>query len=101
MMKKIGMLIGFLLLFSVPVFAKMSERCLDNITLQKTMNYTFATDTGAKNLTITKNIDCLYGCDNVTNVCSPDPATLNMWFAGGLFALLIIIGAIVRQWRGY
>lgn len=99
-MKKIGIFIGFLLLFSAPVSGAVTV-CLDNITLQKEMNYTFATDTGAKNLTITKNIDCQYGCDNVTNVCSPDPVTLNIYFAGGMFALLLIIGAIVRQWRGY
>ena len=99
-MKKIGVFIAFLLLLAAPVSAAVTV-CLDNITLQKMMNYSFDTDTSNKNLTITKNIDCQYGCDNVTNVCSPDPVTLNLYFAGGMFALLLIIGAIVRQWRGY
>lgn len=99
-MEKIGIIIAFVLLLAAPVFASISDTCLDNITLQRNINYTFETDVNVKNLTITKNEDCQYGCDNVTNTCAPDPVSMNLWFGGGMLALLFIIGLIIRQWRG-
>lgn len=97
-MNKIGLfIIGFLLLPS-PVLAS-TNICLDNTTLQRTLNYTFETDVVMKNLTITKNIDCQFGCDNVTHSCAPNPVTKNLWFGGGILALLFVIGLIVRQWQ--
>ncbi len=90
-------IIMLLAMLAHPARAQMSDQCLDNTTLQRNMNFSFETDTAVKNLTITKNEDCRWGCDNVTNTCAPDPVTMNMLFGGGLMALIGIIALIVRR----
>ena len=95
----------FMLTISSLVQAQSVYQCLDNITLQKSYNYSFTMDannvSNNMNMSVVKQTDCQFGCDNVTNVCSPDPATLIMWFGGVMLGLLLIIGVIVRIWRGY
>lgn len=92
-----GAFLGFLLLM-MPVLASTNE-CLDNTTLERSMNYTFDTGTQVRNLTITKNIDCEFGCDNVTHACAPNPVVLNAYVGGGVMGLMFVIALIVRMWR--
>lgn len=100
-MKILLAMVVFMLTVSSLVQAQTVYKCLDNTTLEHSYNYSITMDDNDMDIIVVKQQDCQFGCDNVTNVCSPAPATLNMWFAGGMFALLLIIGAIVRQWRGY
>jgi len=99
MMKKTAVLIGLALILGTPAFAEMSQQCIGNITLQRDLNYTFNTGSSLKNLTITKQEDCLYGCDNVTNRCAPNPAELTWQFGIAVLGLLFVIGLIVKVLR--
>ena len=90
----------FMLTIGSLVQANTPHLCLNNATLQRSYNYSITMDDSNMNITVVKQQDCQYGCDNVTNTCSPDPVERNMIFAGGMMALMLIIGAIIRQWGG-
>lgn len=97
-MKRIMTAIVTLLLIATPVLAT-TQYCLDNITLQKTWNYTINIDSEPTTLDINREVDCQFGCDNVTHSCAPNPVQLNYVFGGGILALLFIIAGIVRIYR--
>lgn len=96
-MKKIGLLAMAVM---AVLFSGLAQQCLNNDTLAYEVNYTFATDTQAKNLTITKMKDCAYGCDNVTNTCAPSPTDLSMYYGLGIVGVMMIVGIAYKTMRG-
>lgn len=96
--KKIIVVFGFLLLFSVPVLAS-TNICLNNVTLQSSRNYTFETDINTKNLTIIKNIDCQFGCDNATHTCRESPIREYSTYFGVIIVLLVIFGVMIKLFK--
>lgn len=86
----------FLLTVTNPVLAQNTYVCLDNDTLQNSYNYSITMDDDNMNISVVKNENCQFGCDSVTNSCSPDPLTKNMYFGGGLIVLMFVVW-IVRK----
>ena len=76
-------------------------KCFDNATLQT--NTTYSVDIAnvpAINFTISKPTYCNYGCDDVTNTCSPSQLNMTLWATGGIFGFLIVIGLLIKLWKG-
>jgi hypothetical protein len=75
-------------------------RCIDNTTLEKIIGYSFQVMHGNPvNFSYSKNTLCDYGCDTVTNTCSPNTFNLVGYLIIGLFVMLIVIGSIIKIWR--
>jgi len=98
-MKRVIAAVMVLLFIGTPVLAT-TRQCLDNATLQKTYNYTIVISGQTETITINREEDCQFGCDNVTHNCAPDPVMLNYVFGGGILLLLFVIALIARFMRG-
>lgn len=95
-MKKTTGAILFLLTISSVVLADSSFECLDNTTLEREYNYSITIDGVNQNITVTKNMDCMYGCDNVTNTCDPNPVDRTVYFGVLVMVLLFCMVWIIR-----
>jgi len=73
--------------------------CSGNTTISQKFNYTITTDYGIDNITIERNEDCPFGCDNVTNSCSPSPLNASLIVAGIIFLMLIVVGIIIYLYK--
>ncbi len=73
--------------------------CIDNITLARNLTYRITTDLNVTNITVYTTEECRFGCDNVTNVCSPSPTELNVWIFVAIFMIIILAGFAMRLMR--
>jgi len=100
MIKTLIVILIISILLICPVFSTTNQ-CLDNVTLRRNFNYTFQTDTNAKNLTITRNVDCQFGCDNVTHSCRESPIMEYSTFFVIVVGLLIIFGVMIKLYKKF
>lgn len=94
-------IVYFLILLMIPsvLSFEWGNSCINNITLQRSLNYTNCNSTvcDVGNSTFYKN--CEFGCDNVTQTCKPSPSNVNLSFLiifGGM-AFIIIIILIIKK----
>lgn len=93
----ISVVMFFFLLMPISVVA-ISQRCVDNTTIERAYNYTFIMDGNPMDMNVTRQENCPYGCDNVTDTCAPNPAELTYGFTFLILGLLFVVGVIVKVW---
>lgn len=101
-MHKLILLIPLIFLTIVSSVTALQYRniCSNNQTLNKFMNFT-ACETG--NCTIynfSQDVQCEFGCDNVTNSCRQSTITEYGYYFGFIVCLVIIAGIILKLYGG-
>jgi hypothetical protein len=91
-MRKLIVFFLFLLILPIAFSFEWQNSCINNITLQRTLNYTNCNSTVCDIGNSTFYKDCEFGCDTSTQSCNSSPITqyLNIGIA-----LLIIIFALI------
>ncbi|MBU1613641.1 hypothetical protein KKC87_04440 [Patescibacteria group bacterium] len=83
------------------VFAQQSVRqCVDNETLSVQFNETRCIDGICKEFSRDTLQYCNFGCDSVTQTCSPDSFTVNMYLVGGFILFIIIMAILFKRLGG-
>ncbi len=90
---KIALLIMGLLL--IPHAYSQDYFCINNQTKQRSYNISI----GDNEFPIVRTELCSWGCDNVTNSCSPNPFDLYKNYGLGLLVLFIALLIIIRLTR--
>ena len=73
--------------------------CIDNSTLGRTITYTLTIDGNSTTIQTNSSETCAYGCDSITNSCSPDPFNLGVYVMGFLVSGLIILGVLMWLYK--
>lgn len=76
-----------LIILTTSVFA--TSYCIDNSSIIKNMT--------VNNQLINISQDCVYGCDNITNSCNPNPLEANL-LTGVIIGFIIFLGVIIIKW---
>lgn len=76
------------------------HQCVDNETLMKISNETRCIDNKCT-INLVENYEyCNFGCDSVTQSCSPDTFTVNMYLIGGFILFIIIMAILFKKLGG-
>ncbi len=85
------------------IFLHNNDFCLDNVTqrkiIEKQVLIVIGTDVTNFTVNETKDITCTFGCDQVTQKCSPDPFVQNIIFGALTLLLILIIFLTVKFFR--
>lgn len=77
------------------------QYCTDNNTLYVKKNISFSLESNQSVIITEEYRPCVYGCDNVTLACSPDPFMLGLYFLIGFFGFLLTIGVLIVLYRRF
>lgn len=95
------LIIYLLILFMLPVALSFEwqNSCINNVTLQRSLNYTNCNSTACDIGNSTFYKDCEFGCDNVTQACKPSPYSWNLNFLliFGSFSFIIILLIVFKR----
>jgi hypothetical protein len=97
-----SVILYFFLQSLVPVFAQpqnTTQYCLDNTTLIRTINSDLTLNGVPKNLSLSENVVCQFGCDVQDNICYPNPIMKTLIPVGIGLALVVIALIILRVLR--
>ena len=78
-----------LVILTTSVFA--TNYCIDNSSIIKNMT--------VNNQLINISQDCVYGCDNITNSCNPNPLEANLWTMGIIGGIIFLGVVFMRKIR--
>jgi hypothetical protein len=95
-MRKLIVFFLFLLMLPSAFSFEWQNSCINNITLQRSLNYTNCNSTACDigNSTFYKN--CEFGCDSSTQKCNDSPFYQYLYVGIGLLAIIIIIVILIK-----
>jgi hypothetical protein len=102
MLKKM-VFITLILLLSIPFINALTweTECNDTQKLRYYMTFSTCENNNCTSYNITQYRNCTFGCDSVTNICSPSPSNVNFTFLiiFGSFSIILIVIVIFKKKR--
>ena len=95
-MREIILCLLILLMLPIVLSFEWENSCINNVTLQRTLNYTNCNSTACDIGNSTFYKDCEFGCDNSTQSCNLSPINQYLYVGIVLLVLVLIVIIIVK-----